>query len=158
MPETQFAEDYIWALPSGWSFHHTADPNSNKVLLVTGTQSGYVAVKATNQCGDTNYRSKYVSVSTSDPCGSPVCFQMYPNPAQKTVSIELNDNDNVNTKNESKAKNKAIYRIYNTFNKVVANGQFTQSTTINLSNIKEGAYTVKVQHKVLTETKQLIIN
>lgn len=158
--ESQFAEDYIWVLPSGWSFHHTADPNANKVLLVTGTQSGYVRVKATNQCGDTNYRSKYVSVSSSDPCGSPVCFQMYPNPAQQTLSIAINENENIQPKttNKNKTKSKSNYTIYDTFNKVVANGQFTQSTTINLNHIKKGAYTVKVQHLGLTETKQLIIN
>ncbi|MGJ3235922.1 T9SS type A sorting domain-containing protein [Marivirga sp.] len=158
--ESQFAEDYIWVLPSGWSFHHTADPSSNKVLLVTGTQSGYVAVKATNPCGDTNYKSKYVSVSTSDPCGSPVCFQMFPNPAQQTLSIEVNEKENgkLNDKNKSKTKVNSKYTLYNKFNKVVANGEFTQSTTINLSNIRKGAYTVKVQHQGLTETKQLIIN
>jgi hypothetical protein len=158
--ESQFANDYLWVLPSGWSFHHTADPSSNKVLLVTGTQSGYLRVKATNQCGDTNYRSKYVSVSSSDPCGSPVCFQMYPNPAQQTLSIEVSDKENEksNVKSESKTKVKSKYTLYNKFNKVVAKGEFTQSTTINLSNIKKGAYTVKVQHQGLTETKQLIIN
>lgn len=158
--ESQFAEDYIWNLPSGWSFHHTADPSSNRVLLVTGTQSGYVRVKATNQCGDTNYRSKYVSVSSSDPCGSPVCFQMYPNPAQQTLSIEIdeNENDQPNAKNNYKAKSKSNYTVYNKFNKIVASGHFTQSTSIDLSHIKKGAYTVKVQYKGLTETKKLIIN
>ncbi|WP_367892456.1 T9SS type A sorting domain-containing protein [Marivirga harenae] len=40
----------------------------------------------------------------------------------------------------------------------MAHGQLMQSTTINLSEIKKGAYTVKVQHQGLTETKQLIIN
>jgi hypothetical protein len=52
----------------------------------------------------------------------------------------------------------SINKLINKFNKVVANGEFTKSTTINLSNIKKGAYTVKVQYQGLTETKQLIIN
>lgn len=52
----------------------------------------------------------------------------------------------------------SINKLINKFNKIVARGHFTQSTSIDLNHIKKGAYTVKVQHQGLTETKQLIIN
>jgi len=79
------AESYTWVLPPGWSHHHTSDIDSRRVLLITGSQSGYVRVRANNTCGSTNHKSKYVTVSGGGSCGSPVCYQASPNPSSSTI-------------------------------------------------------------------------
>lgn len=162
-PTIDGAESYTWILPSGWSHHHTSDIDSRKVLLITGSQSGYVRVRANNICGPTNHKSKYVTVSGGGSCGSPVCYQASPNPSSSTIKIQGIDQPNRNSyysniPNDSNLNEEVNYVLYDFNSEIIARGKFTTDTEIDVSLLKKGRYILKILTKNGTQEQHIIIN
>ncbi|WP_375578422.1 T9SS type A sorting domain-containing protein [Marivirga tractuosa] len=137
------ANSYTWNIPSGWSFHHTSSTTSNQVLLVTGSSSGSVAVRANNECGVSNYRPKYVTV-TGDDCGSPVCYFTYsPNPVEETLTVEMEP-----TSFDISSNDKYQISLNNQYGKVVYEAESNSIChDIDMKKMPKGMYRIVVSHR-----------
>lgn len=162
-PAVEGADSYTWVLPSGWSHHHTSDTDSRRVLLVTGSQSGYVRVRANNVCGVTNFKSKYVTVSGGGSCGSPVCYQASPNPSSSTIKIQAIEQKSgratisTNLSNNGGLYEEVKYILYNFNSEIVAKGKFTTETELDVSAIKKGRNLLKILTSSGTQEKHIVI-
>uniref|UniRef100_UPI0025CE0DE8 T9SS type A sorting domain-containing protein n=1 Tax=Marivirga sp. TaxID=2018662 RepID=UPI0025CE0DE8 len=143
VPAQAEASSYNWVIPSGWSFHHTSSTTSNEVLLVTGSSSGYVRARANNACGNSNYRSKYVTVSGND-CGSPVCYFTYsPNPVEETLTVEMEP-----TNFDVLSNDKYQISLNNQYGKVVYEAESNSIChDIDMKEMRKGMYRIKVSYK-----------
>ncbi|MGJ3234722.1 T9SS type A sorting domain-containing protein [Marivirga sp.] len=143
VPAQEEASSYTWNIPSGWSFHHTSSTTSNQVLLVTGSSSGYVAARANNECGVSNYRSKYVTVSGDD-CGSPVCYFTYsPNPVEETLTVEMEP-----TTFDLRSNDTYKISLNNQYGKVVYEAESNSIChDIDMKKLPKGMYRIVVSHK-----------
>lgn len=150
------ASDYTWVIPSGWSHHHTSDIDSDVVLLITGSQSGYVRARANNNCGSSLYRSKYVTV-TGGGCSGPICFSVFPNPTTTEINIETTQNSteasqvsNAQTSNmtsKTQSNNDFDIALYNADQQTVFQGKMKDNLKINTRRLKKGMYFLKVRSK-----------
>lgn len=162
-PAVEGADSYTWVLPSGWSHHHTSDTDSRRVLIVTGSQSGYVRVRANNICGVTNFKSKYVTVSGGGSCGSPVCYQASPNPSSSTIKIQGIEQKSgratisTNLSNNGGLYEEVKYILYDFNSEIVATGKFTTETELNVSAIKKGRYILKILTSNGTQEQHIVI-
>ena len=86
------ATSYSWTLPAGATI--TNGSGTNSITVTFGTSSGSVSVKAVNTCGQSSARNLTVSISCrfAEP---QLGFTMYPNPAQKEVTISFNAESNL---------------------------------------------------------------
>ncbi len=143
VPAQEEASSYTWVIPSGWSFHHTSSTTSNQVLLVTGSSSGYVRARANNACGNSNYRSKYVTVSGND-CGSPVCYFTYsPNPVEETLTVEMEP-----TTFDLRSNDTYKISLNNKYGKIVYEAESNSIChDIDMKKMPKGMYRIVVSHK-----------
>lgn len=65
IPEVQYATEYVWSVPSGWSI--TTGQGSRTVIVRSGSGNGSVSVIAKNSCGESVAATKSITVTSGVP-------------------------------------------------------------------------------------------
>ena len=116
-----------------------------------------------------NYR---ITLTTSNPCGSSQAtiyvravhcnqsfFSTYPNPADNYLTIEKKHTEKTSEKTSSMNFKKSIgsFKLYNFNSELVLSGQLKNLTNIDVSNLREGKYILKIHTNGNIERHQIII-
>ncbi|MEO7982490.1 MAG: T9SS type A sorting domain-containing protein [Bacteroidota bacterium] len=90
----QGALTYLWTVPSGAIIQGAS--NTNSIQVKWGSTAGSVTVRAVNNCGNSNSRSKYVAVSCAagiEEFSAAMRATVYPNPARDNVTVRFSSPD-----------------------------------------------------------------
>jgi len=143
------ATSYSWTLPAGATI--TNGSGTNSITVTFGSSSGTVAVRAVNTCGQSSVRNLAVNISCRF-AAPQLNFTMYPNPAQKQVTISFN------TANDSQY----LFTIYDVTGRKLSEISGTAVQGINeilldVSAYVKGVYVISYEEKNVRIIKKLIV-
>jgi PKD repeat protein len=131
---TQGATSWLWDFGDG-----NTSTQQNPMHTYSSTGTYLVCLTSTNDCGSD---STCTNVSISDASifeQNLVSVEMYPNPVENVLSVEL-------------PSEHCVLRIYDATNRLISQLESMGTTEIDTRDFARGLYTVKV----LTESKQMI--
>jgi hypothetical protein len=105
----------------------------------------YYRLKQTDYNGDFTY-SNAVAVSLNT-MNTSTAFNVYPNPAQSVINIAASHENSITTITIVNSAGQEVLRI----------NDYVTNTSINVSNLAQGVYTVTISNNVISESKRLII-
>lgn len=133
------AVSYIWTLESIWEIQGEEESNEVSILFPLNSESGTLIVKAVNECGESNESEKYIEIIplaiSEVELGK---IDIYPNPAQNVLNIEL---ENILTKD-------AKLLLYDFNGKQVLVEKIKAGTQIHqlkLESYSSGSYIIEIQ-------------
>lgn len=129
-------------------------------FISTSPGTYLVELFTTNECGE----SRGAMYVTSETCGlgGPGGFNVYPNPASKEVNIEANPEKSNSTYETQSLVSKPsiqlakLYDFYGGFVKDIELDPYG-TTKLDVSNLKEGKYFLKIQLREEEETYKIIV-
>lgn len=157
---------YQWAKPANWMFQ-TQFGNSIIYLLPTYSQPDYgtVTVSVNNGCGASPYAG--ITVYPGYGCYSYSSFNVYPNPATSSLTVELVENDSINTLNNPSAVASINDQIDATTYTVELTTDYGQPVVIKESEdgivniitgtLPKGLYFLKIAFKGEVETRRIVL-
>ncbi|MEA4936326.1 MAG: cohesin domain-containing protein [Paludibacter sp.] len=134
--EVANSHNYVWTLPEGM----TGSSTTNSIGITASDQfvTGKVSVAATNNCGPgeafeftvtKESHSGNVSISNEG-------YLCYPNPAKEKIKVRISENE----------IGKTYFMLYDIPGKLIKNNILhSRETEINLSDIAEGIYLIRIQ-------------
>jgi hypothetical protein len=143
------ATSYSWTLPAGAII--TSGSGTNSITITYGSASGTIAVRAVNTCGQSNARNLAVNISCRF-AAPRLNFTMYPNPAQKEVTISFS------TVNDSKYQ-LSIYDITGRRISEISGAavQGINEISLDVSAYVKGVYVISYEEKNVRIIKKLIV-
>ena len=165
IPQLPGVTSINWDWPQEWTY--SSGQNSRYLALISGTQSGIVAVGVNNTCGQSgSYATKYTYIYGY--CG--YGFSMYPNPASDNVTITMNENLPMKEYSDSNFTNVAttdakacepttyIISIYDSQGtKLSTMTRSGKSFNIPLINMRDGTYIIEVSDGKNIYRQQLFV-
>jgi PKD repeat protein len=123
---------YTWTIPSDW----TGSSTSFSIDVVVGAINGDITCTPSNSCGDGTPVSLTADVILNVFSLNNVNFNIYPNPANDYLNIELSSNNS-----------KIDYALIDINGKVIVNNVIESNQNfakINISNLDKGIYTLRL--------------
>jgi hypothetical protein len=140
------ATNYAWVVPTGWSI--VSGQGTTSLTVTVGSTTGTVSIKVTpsNSCGNAAQLTKSVTVSrlrsaVVEEEVEETTISIYPNPAKDV--LYLNTGSYLPTQ----------VQIFDMVGNQVYNGN--TATQIDLNNLTNGMYLVRIQVDGKIETKRL---
>lgn len=144
----------MWSWPSGWNLNYGGNNSNLAVLRSPSTSStGDISISFAS-CGSTNVlASKWVAWGYGGPA-----YKAYPIPVSSVLNVELNE---VNDKIITSISNSCYYFIVNQIGVIVKRGFLSgneKSLKINVSDIPNGIYYLKLKSSKSTSIQKIIIS
>jgi hypothetical protein len=156
------ANSYTWVLPSGFSVLNggSTTTTGTSIFVTTSTSTGSFTMycRANNPCG-LSWTDNLIITNgpivggggggddcpppgSSLPCGifGPHPLSIYPNPASDFISIESSYDTNKYDKASSFTAKNYSYKLHDFNGKLLQQGNFTNTTKIDVSRFKKGRY------------------
>jgi hypothetical protein len=133
-----------------WSGNGTPVGNEYRVIAPSSSGSSFnISCRVRNSCGWSNWVT--ADIFTMDCDGGEEPWIVYPNPAESYVIVEYKSEDNTSEKFDVK--------ILNFSNKVMKEASSNKtSLRINLDNVPNGTYIVKIYNRTKASTVKLFVN
>jgi len=133
-----------------WTVSDTTIASISSIGLLTAKKAGSVTVTATAKDGSDNFGQAKITVGTTSTPIFPKSssLKVYPNPANNgTVNLEYDNSTNLTS-----------YSLADILGRERLKGTFTNQTTLDLKNCKQGIYLIKVEDDGKSEVRKLFVN
>jgi hypothetical protein len=134
-----FASTYTWTVPTGWTI--LSGQGTTTITVRAGSTSGNIGVSASNSCGSSTQSRKSVSINCLRACEFEL--ELWPNPAKDVITFNSSGNG------------KTRLEIFDMTGHLVH--QTTNETQINISQLSNGIYIVRVFDAENYYTTRLVI-
>ncbi|MBL0073566.1 MAG: T9SS type A sorting domain-containing protein [Bacteroidetes bacterium] len=146
------ATAYNWTLSNGTI---SSGQGTNAINSVWGTGQGNVTVNASNSCGSSSTLILNIipncRLSFSGAVTSSDKFQIYPNPARTSATIQFNGNGSNQSMRIIDMKGQLVMESS------VGNEEGPQQIEINLTGVQAGIYIVELTTELQTERARLVV-
>lgn len=133
-----------------WTVSDTNIATISSTGLITAKKAGSVTVTATSKDGSDIFGQANITVVSVSAISSPTSssLKVYPNPAtNETVNLQYDTSSNL-----------VSYSFVDILGGEELKGSFTNQTSLDLRNCKQGMYLIKVENDGRSEVQKLLVN